>query len=218
MNQSQGDVSYGQVAISLGYVTAEQVQECLSIQAKMREMGIDTPLGEVLSRKGYVTAQQQSAVLKKLGVQSSPIPGYSILGKIGQGGMGVVYKALQTSINRTVAIKILSNAATKDKTYVARFLGEAQAAASLSHKNLIAAIDVGFSNGLYYFVMEYVAAKSCREILNAKGPFLEKQALDIAVQMTEVLDHIHEHKMVHRDIKPRSEERRVGKECRSRWA
>src|SRR5687767_11093614 len=101
MNQSQGDVSYGQVAISLG----------------------------------YVTPQQQSAVLKKLGVQSSPIPGYSILGKIGQGGMGVVYKAIQTSINRTVAIKILSNAATKDKTYVARFLGEAQAAASLSHKN-----------------------------------------------------------------------------------
>ncbi|HEX7898049.1 MAG TPA: serine/threonine-protein kinase, partial [Planctomycetota bacterium] len=202
MNQAPGDSSYGQVAISLGYVTAEQIQDCLAVQAKMRELGMDTPLGEILSRKGLLTAQQQSAVLKKMGVQTSPIPGYSLLGKIGQGGMGVVYKAVQTSVNRTVAIKILSSAATKDKTYVARFLGEAQAAGSLSHKNLISAIDVGFSNGYYYFVMEYVTGKSCREILNAKGNFQEKQALDLALQMTEVLDHIHEHQMVHRDIKP----------------
>ena len=106
MSQAPGDNSYGQVAVSLGYVTAEQVQECLGVQAKMREMGIDTPLGEVLSRKGYLTPQQQSAVLKKMGVQTSPIPGYTILGKIGQGGMGVVYKGTQTSVNRTVAIKI----------------------------------------------------------------------------------------------------------------
>jgi hypothetical protein len=202
MTQPPGDNSYGQVAVSLGYVKPEQVQECLSIQARMREMGLDSPLGEILSRKGYINPSQQSAVLKKMGVQTSPIPGYSILGKIGQGGMGVVYKAVQTSINRTVAIKILSNTATKDKTYVARFLGEAQAAASLSHKNLIAAIDVGFANGLYYFVMEFVTGKSCREILNTKGPFPEKQALDVALQMGEVLDHIHQHKMVHRDIKP----------------
>ena len=202
MTQPPGDSSYGQVAIGLGYVSTEQVQECLSIQARMREMGMDSPLGEILSRKGYINPSQQSAVLKKMGVQTSPIPGYSILGKIGQGGMGIVYKAVQTSINRTVAIKILSSTATKDKTYVARFLGEAQAAASLSHKNLIAAIDVGFANGLYYFVMEFVTGKSCREILNTKGTFPEKQVLDVALQMGEVLDHIHQHKMVHRDIKP----------------
>ncbi len=202
MTQPPGDSSYGQTAVSLGFVSAEQVQECLSVQAKLRELGMDTPLGEILSRRGYLTAPQQSAVLKKMGVQTSPIPGYSILGKIGQGGMGIVYKGLQTSVNRTVAIKILSNAATRDKTYVARFLGEAQAAASLSHKNLISAIDVGCSNGLYYFVMEFVTGRSCREILNDKGPFPEKQALDIGLQMSAVLDHIHHHKMVHRDIKP----------------
>jgi serine/threonine-protein kinase len=202
MSSVSSENSYGQVAVSLGLVSQAQVDECLQIQSKMKEMGVEAPLGEILSRKGYLTAQQQTAVLKKMGVQTSPIPGYTILGKIGQGGMGVVYKALQTSVNRTVAIKILSNTATKDKTYVTRFLQEAQSAASLSHKNLIAAIDVGFSNGLYYFVMEFVTGKSCRELLNAKGPFDEKQALNIGHQMTEVLDHIHQHKMVHRDIKP----------------
>ncbi len=198
----QNDNTYGQTAVSLGYVTQEQVQDCLQVQSKLRELGMDSPLGEILVKRGLLTPAHQTNILKKMGVQASPIPGYSILGKIGQGGMGIVYKALQTSVNRTVAIKILSASATKDKTYVSRFLQEAQSAAQLSHKNLIAAIDVGFSNGLYYFVMEFVTGKSCRELLNTKGPFDEKRALEIAVQMAEVLDHIHGHKMVHRDIKP----------------
>lgn len=203
MSHTHTDQTFGQMAVTLGYAPQAQVEECLRIQAAMRQMGLEEPLGEIMTKKGYLTPQAHSNVLKKLGVQSSPIPGYSILGKIGQGGMGVVYKATQTSVNRTVAIKILSGNATKDKTYVARFLQEAQSAANLNHKNLIAAIDVGVSNGIYYFVMEFVTGKSCRELMNvAKGPLAEGTVLGIAVQMAEVLDHIHQHKMVHRDIKP----------------
>src|SRR6185295_20330128 len=142
------DQTFGQTAVSLGYVSELQVAECVKIQATMKQLGLDEPLGEILTKKGYITPQYHANVLKKLGVQTSPIPGYSILGKIGQGGMGVVYKATQTSVNRPVAIKILGGNATKDKTYVARFLQEAQAAANLNHKNLISAIDVGVSNGI----------------------------------------------------------------------
>jgi hypothetical protein len=202
-NQTHSEQSFGQVAVTLGYVTASQVDECVRIQATMRQMGLEEALGEIMSKKGYITPQHHSTVLKKLGVQTSPIPGYNILGKIGQGGMGVVYKATQTSVNRAVAIKILGGNATKDKTYVARFLQEAQAAANLNHKNLISAIDVGVSNGIYYFVMEYVTGKSCRELLTAqKGPLPENTVLQVGTQMAEVLDHVHQHQMVHRDIKP----------------
>ncbi len=202
-SQTHSDQTFGQMAITLGYVTAAQVDECVRIQATLRQMGLDEALGDLLSKKGYLTPQYHSNILKKLGVQTSPIPGYTILGKIGQGGMGVVYKATQTSVNRPVAIKILGGNATKDKTYVARFLQEAQAAANLNHKNLIAAIDVGVSNGIYYFVMEFVTGKSCRELLNAqKGPLTEDKVLQVASQMAEVLDHVHQHQMVHRDIKP----------------
>src|SRR5436190_5651065 len=203
INQTHSDHTFGQMAVTLGYISEAQVQECVRIQVALRQMGLDEPLGEIMTKKGYLTPQYHSNVLKKLGVQTSPIPGYSILGKIGQGGMGIVYKATQTSVNRAVAIKILSGNATKDKTYVARFLQEAQAAANLNHKNLISAIDVGVSNGIYYFVMEYVTGKSCREMMNVqKGPLAENMALHIASQMAEVLDHIHQHQMVHRDIKP----------------
>jgi serine/threonine-protein kinase len=202
MNASQHEQPYGQSAVSLGYATEAQVQECVQIQARMREMGVDEPLGEIMVKKGILTAQHHSAILKKLGVHVSPIPGYTLIGKIGQGGMGTVYKAIQTSVNRTVAIKILSPQATKDKTYVTRFFQEAHAAGQLNHKNLITAIDAGAAGGLYYFAMEYVTGRSCRDLLNTKGPFEERKALDLALQMAEVLDHIHLHKLVHRDIKP----------------
>ncbi len=202
MDTGKSDNSFGQTAVSLGYLTEAQVQECIQVQAKMRELGVDEPLGQVLVKKGYLTALQNTSVLKKLGVHTNPIPGYTILGKIGQGGMGTVYKANQTSVNRTVAIKILVQSATKDKTYVARFVQEAKAVAALSHPNLIGAIDVGEASGIYYFVMEYVVGKSCRELLNTGGPFEEKRAIEVAIQMAEVLDHIHQHKVVHRDIKP----------------
>jgi len=201
--ETHTDQTFGQAAVGLGYVTEAQVAECLRIQLAMKQMGLEEQLGDIMSKKGFLTPQHHSAVLKKLGVQTSPIPGYTIQGKIGQGGMGIVYKATQTSVNRLVAIKILSGNATKDKTYVARFLQEAQSAANLNHKNLISAIDVGVSNGIYYFVMEFVTGKSCRDLMNAaKGPLAENTTLQIAMQMAEVLDHIHQHKMVHRDIKP----------------
>jgi serine/threonine-protein kinase len=197
-----GTMSFGQAAIGLGLVSEADVQECTQVQRKMREMGVDEPLGEIMVKKGRITAQQHQQILKKLGVQVSPIPGYSILSKIGQGGMGTVYKAIQSSVNRTVAIKIMSPQATSEPSYVARFLKEAQAAGTLNHKNLIAAIDAGAAGGYYYFVMEYVTGKSCRDLVNANGPFDEKGALGIALQMADVLEHIHQHKMVHRDIKP----------------
>ncbi|HVE40689.1 MAG TPA: protein kinase [Planctomycetota bacterium] len=195
-------MTFGQAAVSLGYITEAAVQECSAVQRKMREMGVDEPLGEIMMKKGHLTAQQHSQILKKLGVQVSPIPGYSLLSKIGQGGMGTVYKAIQGSVNRTVAIKIMAPHASKDPTFVARFLAEAQAAGTLNHKNLIAAIDAGAAGGYYYFVMEYVVGKSAREVVNAGGPLDEKTALRIALQMADVLEHIHQNKMVHRDIKP----------------
>jgi serine/threonine-protein kinase len=200
--QKPSDDSYGQAAVGLKFTTEAQVQECVTIQARMREMGIDEPLGEIMVKKGYLTAAQNTQILKSMGIHTNPIPGYTILGRIGKGGMGTVYKANQTSVNRTVAVKILGGEAIKDKTYVARFFQEARAAGKLSHKNLIAAIDVGEAGGLYYFVMEHVVGRSCRALVELQGPFDEKKCVDVAAQMSEVLEHIHQNRMVHRDIKP----------------
>ena len=202
MPSKPSETTYGQTAVSLGFVSDAQVTECLQIQAKMREMGIDEPFGEILVKKRYLTPQQSQAVLKKLGVLTHPSPGYTLQGKIGQGGMGTVYKAIQTSVNRQVAVKVLSSQAMSDPSYIERFFQEARAAGKLSHKNLIAAIDVGEAGGLHYFVMEFVTGRSARDVLNKEGPFAAARALDLATQMAEVLEYIHKNRFVHRDIKP----------------
>ncbi len=202
MGQGSAESSFERKALELGYLSEAQARECRDIQARMREMGIDEPLPQIIVKKGYLTVLQNQNVLKKLGIHATPIPGYTILGKIGEGGMGAVYKANQASVNRIVAVKILNKTATEDPAYVRRFRQEARAAAALNHRNLIAAIDVGEADGLYYFVMEHVSGPSARQALQSQGPFPEARALGVGIQMADVLDHIHRHRMVHRDIKP----------------
>jgi serine/threonine-protein kinase len=202
MNPSQNDEVFKQTVLKLDYVTPSQIEEVLRIQAKIREIGIDEPIGELLVKKGFLSVQSHAAVLRKMGLGACPIPGMTLLEKIGQGGMGVVYKAIQTSFNRVVAIKILSETSTKDPMFVARFLQEARAAGRLHHQNLISAIDVGVAGNLHYLVMEFIVGKSCREKVKTGGPLEESPALDVAIQMAEVLGYIHEHQMVHRDVKP----------------
>ena len=125
------DNMFGSVACRLGMTSPDRISECVEIQKKMREMGIQEPLGEILAKKGYLNTTQNRQILKAMGVQTSPIPGYTDFKKIGQGGMGTVYKAIQTSVNRVVAVKILSTLMTKDPSFVSRFTAEAKSASTI---------------------------------------------------------------------------------------
>ncbi len=198
----KSDRGFGAMAVRLKFIGEAQLTETLDVQQKMHAMGVDEPLGDIFVKKGYLTDDQRRAVLKALGVTNSSIPGYKIMSKIASGGMGTVYKALQESMNRTVAVKVLSSLYTKDASYVARFLREARAAAALDHKNIIHAIDVGNVGETYFFIMEYVDGRTAREIFDKEKPLAESRVIDIAIQVAEALDYVHQHKMVHRDIKP----------------
>jgi serine/threonine protein kinase len=202
MSQPISDEAFGGTAINLGMVTEAQLDECVKIQAEMRAMGIAEGLSAVLIKKGYLTQAQVTQILRTMGVQVQPIPGYQILGRLGAGGMGTVYKAKQTAMDRTVAIKVLSKQATQAKDFLSRFFREAQAAAKLNHPNVIQAFDAGCANQIYYFVMEFVDGRTARHLLEQGRRMPEKEALQLAVQICEALDYIHKHGMVHRDIKP----------------
>jgi serine/threonine-protein kinase len=128
--------------------------------------------------------------------------GCKIIEKIAQGGMGVVYKATQVNLGRTVALKVLSDELSSDATFVRRFLQEAHAAAQLNHPNMIHINDVGQEDGIYYFVMEYVDGLNLRDLLK-KDQWLEvSRAMDITVQICHALRHAHTRGVIHRDIKP----------------
>ncbi|MGQ9779106.1 MAG: Stk1 family PASTA domain-containing Ser/Thr kinase [Bacillota bacterium] len=121
---------------------------------------------------------------------------------IGEGGMALVYKAECSVLARPVAVKILRPQFAADAEFVERFRREAQAAARLSHPNIVTVYDVGQDKGLNYIVMEYVPGENLKEIIKREAPFTVARALNIARQICEALHHAHQHNIIHRDIKP----------------
>lgn len=130
------------------------------------------------------------------------VPGYRIERCLGAGGMGKVYLACQESLDRLVALKLLSAKYAGDPAFVERFVKEARSAGKLSHENIVAAVDVGEAGGQYYFVMEYVPGRPLSEIIKEEAPLAEQRALELCRQIARGLRHAHAQGFIHRDIKP----------------
>ena len=130
------------------------------------------------------------------------IPGYKFLEFIEQGGMGAVYKAVQKSLNRVVAVKLLPHVHRNEENFAERFKREAHALALLNHPHIIAVHDFGeTSDGQMYYVMEFVSGMDLQHLLKRDPPG-PRQILKIITQVCEALQFAHEHGIVHRDIKP----------------
>ncbi len=127
---------------------------------------------------------------------------YEILGPLGRGGMGAVYKGHDTLIDRDVAIKVIHEQALQKETVKKRFYREAQSAGRLSHENITIIYELGEENGKPYIVMEYLEGEDLRGLLNASVPLSLADKLSIASQICRGLHYAHEHGVVHRDIKP----------------
>lgn len=127
---------------------------------------------------------------------------YDVQEKLGEGGMGIVYKALQRSMARTVALKILSPKYAARPKFVEQFIREARAAGALNHPNIIQVHDVGTENDIHYFSMEFIDGSTCMQLLRADGPFNVTEALEVGRQVGRALDYAHQHRLIHQDIKP----------------
>src|SRR5579862_8111357 len=126
---------------------------------------------------------------------------YEIVTPLGAGGMGEVYRARDTRLDRTVAIKILPTELANDPDLRARFEREARAIAALDHPHICAIYDVGQSDGIDFLVMQYLEGESLAERLK-KGPLPVDQVFRIAAEIASALDKAHRHGIVHRDLKP----------------
>ncbi|MCB9831130.1 MAG: serine/threonine protein kinase [Planctomycetes bacterium] len=129
------------------------------------------------------------------------VPGYQMLSKLGEGGMGVVYKAIQRSLNREVALKVMKNLGN-DESFVARFRREAITGARLNHPNIVSVFDHGHHQGSVYLVLEFVRGRNCSELLDEQGRLPVKDALEITRGAVLGLSHAHDQGVIHRDIKP----------------
>lgn len=127
---------------------------------------------------------------------------YELIEKIGEGGMAVVYKGKDRLLNRYVAIKILRPEYTKDEQFIESFRRESQAAAGLSHPNIVGVYDVGQEGNIHFIVMELIDGKTLSEVIKEKGKLEYKEAINITLQVASALSLAHKNQIIHRDIKP----------------
>ena len=129
---------------------------------------------------------------------------YEILGRIGSGGMSVVYKAKCHTLDRLVAIKVLKEEFASDENFVSKFKMEAQSAARLSHPNIVNVYDVVDEGNLHYIVMELIEGITLKSYIEKKGFLENKEAIGIAIQVAQGIAAAHEQHIIHRDIKPQN--------------
>jgi len=127
---------------------------------------------------------------------------YRLLEEVGRGGMAVVYKGYDTLLGRVVAVKVLHPYYSGDEAFLERLRREAQAAASLSHPNIVGVYDIGQDGDSHYLVMEYIEGRSLKELIAEEAPFSLQRALGLAIQICAGLGHAHRRGLVHRDVKP----------------
>lgn len=139
-----------------------------------------------------------------LPVELQQHPRYRIVKELGRGGMGVVYLAEHTIMERPVALKVISRGLVANSRAVDRFRQEVKAAAKLSHPNIVTAHDAEHAGGLHFLVMEYIEGISVAQFVQKRGPLSVPQACNVIKQVARGLQHAHEKGMVHRDIKPQN--------------
>jgi serine/threonine-protein kinase len=218
---TERDESFAQAVLRLKLADASSVDGCRKTVAD----GDASNLPDAMMKKGLLNPSAVRRALRQSdgtgrpeirprqtglapGEEVPEIEGYEILAKLGEGGMGSVWKARQTSLDRLVAIKLLPTAFSENKKFIERFRREALATARLNHPHIVSAIDVGVRQSdtgpdLHYFVMEYVDGESVEDVVQREGKLSPGWAAQITADVAQALDHAWtEAGIVHRDIKP----------------
>ncbi len=204
------DLDFATLAIAHRVLTREQLEEAERTINREAEAGKPRrPVEDVLLEKGVLKSDQVWAVYKAkerlirdARARGQRIGGYEIMGKLGEGGLGVVYKARQLSMGRIVALKVLHERWVTDDEFRKRFLVEARLVGRLSHPNLIQVIDVGRYKSTLYFSMEFVDGEAVDAILDREGRVDLQSTVSIAIQVASALEYLHQRRIVHRDVKP----------------
>lgn len=204
---SSEDRAFSRLALKNGFLSREQVKACF--KEIRTSPGNQTRFEDLVVRKKFLSNDQASAVslaYKRLRKDSEKkkwsIKGYEIYSKLGEGGLGVVLKAKQESMNRLVALKILHRRWLDDEEFKQRFLVEARLVGKLSHQNLIKVYDVGREDWKLYFSMEYVEGETLEQIIEREGPLATIRAVELTMQILRAIRYISRFDIVHCDIKP----------------
>ncbi|MFN0196454.1 MAG: protein kinase domain-containing protein [Planctomycetaceae bacterium] len=182
-------------------LSEDELHTCLSSLPADRRPTNGEQLARELVRQNHLTAFQAQAIYKGQG-QTLVMGNYIVIDKLGEGGMGTVLKAQHRHMKRLVALKVISSGSLKDPGAVKRFHREVEAAARLSHPNIVTAFDAAESKGTHYLVMEYVEGTDLSQMVKTTGPSPVDSAVLCILQAAQGLQYAHSQGVIHRDIKP----------------
>jgi tetratricopeptide (TPR) repeat protein len=187
------------------FEASEKPKEALELYEKILAFDFHhADVGERVARcreRVQREASQQKRTASGTGSASQAQGRYRITGKLGRGGMGIVYKAEDTVLDRTVAFKVLPDALKENPQALKNFLREAKSAAQLNHPNIVTIFDAGEQDGSYYIAMEFVDGNTLKEIVKHRGKISAGGITHVLAQLCEGLAYAHEKKIAHRDIK-----------------
>ena len=204
----EDDALVAELLLKRGWLDAARLRRAAEICEAARTLDLAQDLLQVLVQKGFLGETQLRELDGELGLDYltrpeylQAISGYRIWGKLEPWGLGVVFRALQLSMERPVALKVLAPAAAADTELLTRFLAEGRAAGQVDHPNIVGALDLGHSGQYHYYAVELVEGQRLRDALRG-GAMPVAAALQIAQQMAHALAHIHELGVTHRDVQP----------------
>jgi serine/threonine protein kinase len=196
---------FGEAAVRRGWCTLAQVADALATVRSATSRGEVPPrLEDLLVSRGSLSEERAAALLGELRLTDTGelIAGYHILGRLGAGGMGTVYRARQISMDRIVALKVFAVSEGEKADEGERFLREARSVARLVHPNIVRGFDAGEHGGVRYLAMELLEGATTLQLLREIGPFPERRALEVVRAIASALDHAWKHGIIHRDVKP----------------
>ena len=200
---SKQDETAARLAATSNLLSVDQAKDCLRTVAEAQAQGKKATVVDVMVQKDLITPVQGQQLMKQVkGKTRSRLGDYEILSKLGEGGMGQVWRARHVPMDRVVALKTLSKQLSKDKQFVERFYREARASAKLEHPNVVMGYDVGEADGVHYFAMEFIDGQSVQDVLDKQGALDVAEAVRIVADVASALVHAQTLNMVHRDIKP----------------
>ena len=209
---TQKDRALSRLAMKNNFMDKETVRKVFKDLKKEGEApadGVALSFEDLAVDQGYMSNKQAAALAlayqrlrKDAERRKWSIKGYEIYNKIGEGGLGVVFKAKQISMNRLVALKILHKRWLNDEEFKQRFLVEARLVGKLSHQNLIKVYDVGREDWKLYFSMEFVEGETLEDLIEREGPLDTLQAVNYTLQVLRAINYIKRYEIVHCDIKP----------------
>src|SRR5262249_13677146 len=195
----RGVASYHEFAdalVEVGLIDAAELERFAADSAE----GV-LGLSRALVKAGKLTSYQAAAVYQKKS-RGLLIGNYLILDKLGQGGMGMVFKARHRTLGRVGALRLLPPSFTRDRSAVMRFRREFEAAGRLRHLNLVAAFEADEDRGVHYLVMDYLQDTNLNRVVGEQGRLPVADAVDYVIQSARGLEAAHEKGIIHRDIKP----------------